>query len=354
MNHAMTDDGMFNPEYAEVYGVPFSFIPGSGGGEGPDPAAVHRVRALPDREGQYEITFPRLEGYRYDLEQMKLEAKFDADLNTVIENIPTKVTVAGVIGGSETHTLESLKEKRTQEVVYHLTKYLLDRNYVDEGGGKKYWLFPQLKRIVEEYVTKHVVLKDNMHPGFLLLSQYTQDAITKIQQAITKSVPSKKILPILTRYDHIGSTKYVEFATTKPVYPTVKSHINYVVADTETWEQGVAKKLEDMDEVESYVKNQGLDFYIPYEYRGMTRSYMPDFIAQIRRKDGNMLNLLIEVTGERRAEKKMKVDTARNFWVPAVNNSGEFGEWAFLEIQDIHETQNLIRYGLVNGFNAYD
>lgn len=351
MNRAMTDDGMFTPEYAEVYGVPFSFIPGGGTGEGGDPAAVHRVRALPEREHKYEITFPRLEGYRYDLEQMKLEAKFDDDLNTVIENIPTKVTVAGVIGGSETHTLESLKQKRAQEVVYHLTKFLLDRNYVDEGGGKKYWLFPQLKRIVEEYVTRHVVLKDNMYIGLLLLSQYTQDAITKIQQAITKSVPAKKILPILTRYDHIGSTKYVEFSTTKEVAPTVKSHINYVVADTETWEQGVAKKLEDMDEVESYVKNQGLDFYIPYEYQGVTRSYMPDFIALIRKKDGSMLHLLIEVTGEKRAEKKMKVDTARNFWVPAVNNAKEFGEWAFIEIQDIHETQNLIRYGLANGFD---
>ena len=39
----------------------------------------------------------------------------------------------------------------------------------------------------------------------------------------------------------------------------------------------------------------------------------------------------------------MKVKPAREFWVPAVNNDGRFGQWAILEVQDIHETQNLIR-----------
>jgi len=36
--------------------------------------------------------------------------------------------------------------------------------------------------------------------------------------------------------------------------------------------------------------------------------------------------------------------------VPAVNNIGKYGKWAMLEIQDIHETQNLIKFGIKNGF----
>jgi type III restriction enzyme len=33
----------------------------------------------------------------------------------------------------------------------------------------------------------------------------------------------------------------------------------------------------------------------------------------------------------------------RSLWVPAVNNHGQLGRWAFLEITDIHEATRLIR-----------
>jgi type III restriction enzyme len=125
-----------------------------------------------------------------------------------------------------------------------------------------------------------------------------------------------------------------------------------VIADTGEWEQGVAKRFEEMDEVESYVKNEGLEFYIPYEFKGVSRAYIPDFIVKIKKENNEILNLIVEVTGKKDEAKAVKVETARNLWVPAVNNYGKFGQWAFLELQDIHETQNLIRYGLKNGFNS--
>jgi type III restriction enzyme len=50
MSYSVNAEGKFEPEYAEVYGVPFSFIPCSGSGPnvkpGPQPT---RVRALPVR-----------------------------------------------------------------------------------------------------------------------------------------------------------------------------------------------------------------------------------------------------------------------------------------------------------------
>ena len=151
-------------------------------------------------------------------------------------------------------------------------------------------------------------------------------------------------------YDTLGSTRYVDFLTTKPVRETIKSHINYVVADTEEWEQGVAKRLEQMPEVLSYVKNQNLGFTIPYEHQGTSHHYTPDFIAVLEMPDKSKLNLLIEVTGKKDDKKATKVKTARDLWVPAVNNIGKYGKWAMLEIQDIHETQNLIKFGIKNGF----
>ena len=55
------------------------------------------------------------------------------------------------------------------------------------------------------------------------------------------------------------------------------------------------------------------------------------------------MSLIVEVTGEKKKDKVAKVATARTLWVPAVNNHGGFGRWAFIEIADPWNAQNLIR-----------
>ena len=139
----------------------------------------------------------------------------------------------------------------------------------------------------------------------------------------------------------------MDFDTTRPVYSTDprKCHISHVVADTGSWEQKTAQTLEEMDEVAFYTKNHNLGFIIPYTINGEERRYVPDFLVRIDDGHGadDPLNLIIEVTGERKKEKAAKVATARNLWVPAVNNHGCFGRWDFLEIADPWNAQNAIR-----------
>lgn len=346
--------GLLSEEYAEVYGVPFNFLKVSGDTAPKTPKVIHRVHSLPERE-QYEIHFPRVEGYRYELNETKLAAHFTAESKTIIENEPTLVTLGGVIGEETLETLEKIKERREGEVIIRLTKALLKRYYTDAEGAEKYWLFPQLQKIAEQYVKNYVVLKDRMVIGYLTVGDYFSGALTKIQQAIIvdnlEHQSDKKLLPILAPYDPIGSTRYVDFLTTKPVKGTIKSHINYVVADTDEWEQGVAKKLEQMPEVLAYVKNQNLGFTIPYEHQGVSHQYLTDFIVLLEMPDKSKLNLIIEVTGKKDDKKTMKVKTARDLWVPAINNTGKYGKWAVLEVQDIYETQNLIRAGMEKGFD---
>jgi len=347
--------GLMSHEYAEVYGVPFKFLKAEGMIQPQPPKVIHRVHALPDRQ-QYEITFPRVEGYRYELNEAKLAAQFTEESKTIIENEPTEVTLGGVVGEETREMMEKIRTRREGEVIMRLMQGLLKRYFTDADGQEKYWLGPQLRRIAEEYVKKCVVLKDRMVIGYLSVGEYFSGALTKIQQAIvTENIASqkdKKILPILAPYDTVGSTRYVDFLTTKEVRETDKSHVNYVVADTVEWEQGVAKKLEQMPEVLSYVKNQNLGFTIPYEHQGVAHPYIPDFIVKIEMPDKSILNLVLEVTGKKDDKKIMKVKTARKFWVPAINNTERFGKWAFLEIQDIHETQNLVLAGMARGFDT--
>ena len=56
-----------------------------------------------------------------------------------------------------------------------------------------------------------------------------------------------------------------------------------------------------------------------------------------------MLNLILEVSGEARKDKAAKVATARDLWVPAINNHGGYGRWAFIEISDPWDAKTTIR-----------
>ena len=109
-----------------------------------------------------------------------------------------------------------------------------------------------------------------------------------------------------------------------------------MVADTNSWEQKLAQMLEDMNEVVCYVKNDHVGLIIPYTINGEEHGYTPDFIARIDDGHGadNLLKLILEVTGEKKKDKEAKTATARSLWIPAVNNHGGFGKWAFIEITD--------------------
>jgi type III restriction enzyme len=98
-----------------------------------------------------------------------------------------------------------------------------------------------------------------------------------------------------------------------------------------------------MDEVICYVKNQGLEFTVPYVIEGEEKKYYPDFIVHLKDANGELLNLIVEVSGEKKREKAVKVAAARNLWVPAINNHGGFGKWAFIEISDPWDAKSTIR-----------
>jgi type III restriction enzyme len=350
MSYAANDAGRFDPEYAEIYGVPFSFIPCSGASKDPKPGPLPtRVRALESRIA-YEITFPRLLGYRYDVAGERLTAIFTDESRLALStaDIPTKTENAPIVGESSIHTLDDLKRRRPNEVAFLLAKLTLEKYFRDDEGNDKPWLFPQLLGIAKRWLAECVTLKDNTFPQLLLLIEFAHDAADRIYKAIVASTDGTAALkPILRPYDTTGSTRYVDFDTTRPVFATRadKCHISHVVADTDSWEQKMAESLEDMREVIRYVKNQNLSFTIPYTLNGEGKNYTPDFIACIDDGHGpsDLLNLIVEVTGEKKKDKAAKVATARTLWAPAINNHGGYGRWAFIEVADPWDAQNLIR-----------
>jgi len=339
----------FPTEYAEVYGVPFSFIPAAGSAKDPKPGPPpKRVRALEDRIA-CEITFPRLLGYRFDFAGERLAAVFSEQSRQALStaDVPTRTENAPIVGETSIHTLDDLHKKREQEVAFLLAKLVLEKYFRDDAGNSKPWMFPQILSITRRWLSECVTCKDHTFPQMLLLIELAHDAADRIYKAIVASTHQEKILkPILRPYDPVGSTRYVDFDTTRNVYATRedKCHINFVVADTESWEQKMAQTLEDMDEVICYVKNQNLGFTIPYTINGEEHNYVPDFIVRLDDGQGrdNPLNMIVEVSGEARKDKAAKVSTARDLWVEAINNHGGFGRWGFIEISDPWDARNTI------------
>jgi len=345
----------FPVEYAEVYGVPFSFIPTAGTSVTPKPTPPPtRVRALEDRI-DCEITFPRLMGYRYEIPTEKLVPKFTADSKLALssESIPTKVESAPIIGETIIHTLDDLKRLRDQEVVFLLAKRALETFFRDDDQNLKFWFYPQVVEIARRWYDECVTTKGNTFKQLLYLAENANDAAGKIFHSIVASTPGEKVLkPIYRPYDTVGSTRYVDFDTTRPIYKTKadRCHVSHVVADTDSWEQKMAQVLEDMGEVAAYVKNQNLGFTIPYVLNGEEKNYFPDFIVKVRDGRTDLLNLIVEVSGEKLKDKAAKVATARNLWAPAVNNHGGYGRWAFLEISDPWDAERTIRSFIANGY----
>ena len=181
----------------------------------------------------------------------------------------------------------------------------------------------------------------------LLFAEYSHAAAERIRQAIYAGTRGeKRLLPSLRPYEAIGSTDDVWFETTKTVYETDTSHLNLVVQDS-GWESKLAETLESMPEVVTYAKYQGVNLKIPYTYEGRAGNYVPDFLIRLRDTAStgpdDLLTLVLEVSGEARADKQAKVAAAEHLWTVAVNNWGGLGRWAFLEVTDPWDAGNLIR-----------
>lgn len=346
----------FPAEYAEILGIPFDFVAYEGG-EGPsEPVNLTAVYAVPERS-HLELRFPRIRGYRWEVPENRLEATFTlehhmelstADLPTLTENAP-------IVGPSETLSMDGLESLRPQHVAFHLARVILEHYFpsleVHEDGtevrlGVKSHLFPQLLSIVRRWMQECVHVGDGTFIQELMITDLAHKAAEKVFKAIVAtSGGEKRLLPVPRPFDVWGSTSVVDLLTAKPTYETNpdKCPINRVVCDTDSWEQKMASVLESMTEVKTYAKNQGMGFSIPYVFKGRGRQYFPDFIARVDDGNPDLLNLIVEVSGLPKEEKAVKITTARDLWVPAVNNHGGFGRWAFLNITDPWNSESAIR-----------
>ncbi|MGI9310704.1 MAG: BPTD_3080 family restriction endonuclease [bacterium] len=347
LSYKPNDDGLLSVEYADVFGIPFDFTARPGGGSHSPPENTIHVQAIsPDRDAS-EITFPRVAGYRVDLPEDHIKTKFDKDSTyklTPKTVAPTKTRNEGIIGEGVNLSLDYLEKVRLAEVAFYLTRHLVEKKWRKPNEAPRAHLFGQLLRITQYWLEHHLICQGGTKPAQLLYLQLADAACERITRGIVTHFENERpVKATLDAYNPIGSTRYVNFRTSKSHYRTDprRCHINYVVCDS-SWESEFCRIVESHPRVRAYVKNQNLGLEVPYRYRSISRKYFPDFI--VRLDDGNgeddLLNLIVEIKGYRGEDAEEKKSTMDAYWVPGVNNLKEHGRWAFAEFTEVFEMED--------------
>ena len=355
------ETGLLTEEYVDVYGIPFTVIPFKGrptDKPAPEDKPKNHVRAMAERAA-LEIRFPVVEGYAFALrknlvrcdvgamEVMALEPNKEPTATFLLPTVGYQEGTASQVGtfGFEkqdretyyNHThLQAIKFQIARLVVAHLMGDPAVQGRAADAKTRvmrlqsRHQLFPQVLRIVDEYVRRKVDLR-GVDERELGLQRYVMQMVGLLCDAIVPDDAEGEppLLPVLNRYKPIGTSGEVDFLTTRACHGTQKSHVNQVVLDTTKWEASTAFWLEASEVVERYVRNDHLGLLIPYEYLNVEHTYEPDFIVRLN----TGLQVLLEVKGFEDAKTTAKHTAARR-WVDAVNNAKEHGVWWFHTCRD--------------------
>ncbi|MDH4449341.1 MAG: DEAD/DEAH box helicase family protein [Rhodoferax sp.] len=348
--------GKFPPEYAHIIGVPFKLFKG-GETVAPTTQDIQHLRALPER-AELAIDFPNLVGYKIAHNADDIRADFAATPDFVVNmnELPTLTTLRTAFSAHEEELRTNVDALRDQEVVYWIAQQVMSRYYRGDNGLAEIEKFTDVRRIAQQWFDHKIDLVGETDPRYKrMVRLYDGTAVARavyhgIEAAALQrhlvdgaTAQSEHIIPLINHYNPRSSSGYVHAATVKPVYATKKSHVNFVVADTDSWEQIAAKTFEQTEAVQSYVKNAFLGFAIPYvDKHGTDRQYQPDFLCRIKTPGGELFNLIVEITGFAK-DKELKRYFTTQRWLPAVNGQRDkFGglPWHFIEITDIDRIKN--------------
>jgi type III restriction enzyme len=330
------EDGLFLPEYVNVFGVPLSIFQDMGdeGDPPPPPKPSVQVEVVPGRH-QYEIRWPNV--LRVDtVLRPTLVMDWDAVAPLALDPMQTPIhaEIAPALAGqadlskiSEIDLEKAVGEFRLQNLIFRAARKLYLQS-ADAFAGDKQYLAVQLIRLVEEFLAS-----DKLHIPSLwhqdplrqrILLAMNMDTVVGHVSRFVQLQNTEKLAACFDQERPIGATSMMRtWYTTKPCAPTDKSQISHVVYDS-VWEKAVADLCEKEGLVLAWAKNDHLDFKVRYLYRGSSRNFVPDYLIRLN----NGKTLVLEVKGQDSEQNRAK-RAAMAVWIKAVNEQGGFGQWRF-------------------------
>jgi type III restriction enzyme len=347
------ETGLFDAEYVNIFGVPFTFLPHEGGEDGPPPPPTPKTAVEPDpAKAAFAIQWPNV--VRIDrvfqpvltldwskarpLELNAAQTAQVAELAPILEGKPDVTKLERI-------ELERLaREFRTQRIIFETARDVFDQVKHTWQGSREV-LLAQLVKIVERFIasdritiTPPLFYQDELRRRLIItlnMSRVVQHVWEAVRQENTE-----RLTPVFDRDHPIRATGDMRtWYTGKPCERTKKSHINVCVYDS-TWEASDAFALDDSEAVAAWVKNDHLGFEVLYVYRGVVRKYRPDFL--VRLANGDML--VLETKGQDTEQDQVKRRYLAE-WTQAVNAHGAFGRWRYAVAKSPGEIRDILLQG---------
>lgn len=349
------ENGLFLPEYVNVFGVPLSISEtGEGGDPPPPPKPTTQIELILDR-AHMEIKWPNVLRVETVVKpQLAIAWNKVPALELDPASTPISADLAPALGGAtdmgqvSAIDLERLPDGfRLQRLVFQAARKGFAELRHSFSGTEEY-LAAQLVRIVETFLTSKLLhIPSLFHSDPLrrriLIALNIDLVVQHVMRHITEQNTERRV-PIFDEESPIGSTTQMRtWYTSKACFPAIKSQISHLIGDS-SWEAHAANAFEGRSEVVAYVKNDHLGYQVHYMWNGSRRRFLPDFL--VRMASGK--TLVLEIKGKDSPQNKAKRD-ALNEWVQAINTTGGFGMWAWdvafseNEIQDIlskHATED--------------
>src|SRR5439155_21172321 len=205
-SYDLDENGLLSVEYADILGIPFDFTAKPVVAPPKPPRPVVHVFAIRPERDALEIRFPRVEGYRVELPEAGLSARFtnDSALRLTPKLVgPSIVRNEGIVGEGVTLNVEHLKDMRPATILFHLSRHLLFTKYRDPGAEPKLHLFGQLKRIVRQWMDGgYLSCAGSTYPAKVLYREIADLACGRIKCAITETLKGEnQIKAILDPYN---------------------------------------------------------------------------------------------------------------------------------------------------------
>ncbi len=336
VSYETDSEGLFLPEYVNVFGVPLSIFQdvGEGGEAPPPPKPSTQIESLPERN-DLEIRWPNI--LRVDT---VVRPVLSVDWNSVepltLDPAQTIITaeIAPAVGGatnmSQVHVidLEKLPEEfRLQRLTFKAARKAFEELGTHFRGTREYLVFQLIQLVEQFFQSDRLHIPSLFHQEPLrkrILLALNIDSIVQHLLRFVREQNMERIEPVFDEESPLGSTRYMRtWYTTKICHPTVRSQISHMIADS-AWEQYAANIFEKSAHVTAYAKNDHLGFQVYYLWNGARRRFVPDFLIQLKNKK----TLVLEIKGEDSEQDRTK-RAALAEWVKAVNEKGGFGSWCW-------------------------
>ncbi|HEO71850.1 MAG TPA: type III restriction endonuclease subunit R, partial [Candidatus Hydrogenedentes bacterium] len=344
------ETGLFEAEYVNIFGVPFTFLPHEGGEDGPPPPPKPKTAVEPDpAKAEFAIRWPNVVRIERVF-QPTLTLDWDKARSLELDAAQTAqvAELAPIVEGKPDVTkinrieLERLaREFRTQRIIFETARDVFDQMKHTWKGSREV-LLAQLVSIVEQFmcsdritVSPPLFYQDELRRRLIITLNMSR-VVQHVWEAV-RHENTERLSPVFDRDHPIRATGDMRtWYTGKPCERTKKSHINVCVYDS-TWEASDAFALDDSGRVSAWVKNDHLGFEVLYVYRGVVGKYRPDFIVRLMNGDF----LVLETKGQNTEKDRVKRRYLEE-WTQAVSAHGGFGRWQAAVAEHPKETRDIL------------